>query len=216
MRKRSPLRCLHAIALIRWILAFIDSAGAFVARSTTALRISSRCVRTIRAARTMGSSLLREASAAQAFHAPRAQPISYSHSFAASAHARLVRVHIPLSRDSSDLRPERIDAGLSSHTYSVPTITRSPSARSCLCSSLRTAFAPSPRWRDVEAVKAHLGDSKPPRPMSALPLEAARNGHRPTRSYCRRAPRAPACLPGRSASARTIPVARAHALTQGA
>ncbi len=74
MRKRSLLRCPHAIALIFWILAFIDYAAVFVALSTTALRMPSRCFRTMRAARTMGSSLLREASAAQASHPLRAQP----------------------------------------------------------------------------------------------------------------------------------------------
>ncbi len=42
----------HAIALILWILAFIDSAAAFVDFSTTALRMPSRCFRTIRAAGT--------------------------------------------------------------------------------------------------------------------------------------------------------------------
>jgi hypothetical protein len=45
-----------------------------VAFSTAALRMPSRCVLTIRAARTIGSSLLREASAAQAVYALRAQP----------------------------------------------------------------------------------------------------------------------------------------------
>ena len=67
----------HAIRLIRWIRAFIDSAAAFVVRSTTAFRMpvkkrSWRCVRIIRAARTIGSSLLRDASAAHASHAFRA------------------------------------------------------------------------------------------------------------------------------------------------
>jgi len=45
------------------LLAFIDSAAVFVALSITALRMPSRCVRTIRAAHTIGSSLLREARA---------------------------------------------------------------------------------------------------------------------------------------------------------
>ncbi len=40
MRKPSQLRYPHAIALILWILAFIDSAAAFVALSTTALRMT--------------------------------------------------------------------------------------------------------------------------------------------------------------------------------
>jgi len=55
------------------VLAFIESAAAFVALSTTAFRMPSRCFLTIRAARTIGSSLLREAGAAQDSHAFLAQ-----------------------------------------------------------------------------------------------------------------------------------------------
>ena len=72
LQKHSRLRFPQAITLIRWIFAFIDSATASVALCSTALRAPSRCFRTIRAARTMGSSLFRKASAAHASYALRA------------------------------------------------------------------------------------------------------------------------------------------------
>ena len=70
-----PLGCLAAWLLGCLIMAFIDSAAALVVFNTTAFRIPSRWVLIIRAARTIGSSLLRDASAVHASHAFRAQPM---------------------------------------------------------------------------------------------------------------------------------------------
>jgi hypothetical protein len=61
--------------LIRSIGAFIDAAAALVAFGTTALKISPRCSLAIRAARTIGLSLLHDASVAHAGYAMPAQPM---------------------------------------------------------------------------------------------------------------------------------------------
>jgi hypothetical protein len=50
-------------------MAFIDSAAPLVVRSTTAFRMPSRCFRAIRAAFTIGASVLRDAIASHAIQA---------------------------------------------------------------------------------------------------------------------------------------------------
>ncbi len=67
------MRYPQAIAFIPWILALSDSAE-FVAVCTIALSTPSGCALTIRAARTIGASRLRDSSAAKISHAFLAQP----------------------------------------------------------------------------------------------------------------------------------------------
>lgn len=72
IRNRSRFRYAHARDFTRWIFAFIDSPSALVAYRTTAFRMPSRCFRTVRPTRTIGSRRLRLAHLSHASHARRA------------------------------------------------------------------------------------------------------------------------------------------------